>query len=237
MGENEIDVSLELSTGELLPQLPSGKFAVAFRRRWKSRGDEFVTRIADSAGVSIGDLESACSEDERVGDLFVAGAERAVRESDPLYREALARLVAQALTDAAHVDEIAHLLDELTKLDALSIRVLTSLYANRRRSPMMPGVVSVKLGTGRAAVESAFARLESLGLIERDELTTADVSREMALGASSPSAFPRWRATSWGSQAYGLCLHQLGDDETHDPPPQVRRWTTHVPEGEGGSRT
>lgn len=228
--ERDIDDELEIKLG--LPGILSG----TWRRRWTARRETVVDRAAEIAGVTDHELGERVRDDETVGDIFWAAIQRAGEVGDPVYLDALGRLVAAAL-DPAKVDEASYLSGELVKLDAVQIRTLVRacfMYwvvpedpelgviplgnpdeANfgQARTVKVQDVVS-RLSVSEATALGVLLRLASAGFLHDTTPRTATPESERAIGYIGHPLVPwtppeMWEPTNWAMRALLLLYPNL----------------------------
>lgn len=180
-----------------------------FKRTWKSRRNELVQRVQECAGIDDQQLADALEQDERLGDVYITAADRAVRVGDAFYREALANLVAAALDDATKIDVVEALIDRLVSLQVESVRLLYELYRPRawpNHSLMISGVLRELRENGHPTdrVEPALAQLEAAGFVEREWTVEVEV-KEIDESADGDVRI-EYSRTDWGREAFKICL-------------------------------
>lgn len=231
MAEGEVSLTAKAGVPLVLPGL-SAEVSGTFRQTWGRRQTDFTAVAAEAAAMSVEALGTRLIADERFRDLFWKGITRAVEVSEPEYREALARVVAGA-TDDARIDECAHLLAQLVRLEPLHLRVLTALIAfsdgdGHRAEPASATVASPspartqklaeRVGLSEAACSAAAHTLNAAGLIEdRDRTDAAGFVDDRDSNMGRPPTRvgqhpPIWHATAWAFKAVALMFPVTADD-------------------------
>jgi len=94
-----------------------------YRMRWR----KFADGVHTDSGLNPEELGGRIITDERLGDLFLAGAETSTRTSDEAHIRLLARVIAEAFTDEAKINESEVRLQTLRQVTSQEIRALAVL--------------------------------------------------------------------------------------------------------------
>lgn len=202
MSHKEFEVFVE---GGLPSGFPlSARVGVKFQRVWKQRGSEFVQRVCAECLSKSDDIEERALTDDRFADLLGDGLDRAIRSADREYRDALAKIVANAFTDDAKIDQYQRLMKDIRGLDPFDLRVLVAIYSQDRH-PLgkIDEQALYALDThGLGIVHATLPRLRALGLIAivEDLVRLAPATQGLTLGKDQG-----WIGTTWGAWAYEQC--------------------------------
>jgi hypothetical protein len=118
--ERELSLTIEVGTGALLP---GGKIALAFKRAWQRRADDYLESVARTAQVEEDDVIEAVAEGTEFSDIFATGLQIATAYSDEEYQSTFASFVSNALNDPSKVDVVSFLLNKFGKLRPPHVRV------------------------------------------------------------------------------------------------------------------
>ena len=208
--QRDVEDELEIKLG--IPGIVAGRW----RRRWSARREALVDRTVEASGISEHDLGERIRDDEPFGDVFWTALDRAGHVADPQYIDVLGRLVAAAL-DPARVDDVAHLLSEIERLEPIHLRVLwmTFLYvadgqpvedigeakvaAEHRAQTgeaVDHGAVAERLGVSQLAATRAIDRLKTEGFFEQG-------------GIVNSSGWPTLVPTQWAAHALLLMFPRI----------------------------
>ncbi|WP_124812099.1 hypothetical protein [Micromonospora globispora] len=122
--DREISISVEVGTGAFLP---GGKIAMAFKRAWQHRADEYLESVAAAADIEEEEVIESVAQGGAFSDVFADGLRAITSQSDDVYRNTFAHFVASALNDPAAIDIVSFLLEKFGKLRPPHIRVFWSI--------------------------------------------------------------------------------------------------------------
>ena len=191
--EREFKVTLEIGTGAVLP---GGKVGVEYRRKWKHRGERFLHRTLEEAETDESGLAARIASDDDFADLLLGAAQKAALSGNELTHDWLARLVAAAFHDDAEVDKVAFLVDLLSQLQPVHLRVMKALAEYPPSGEgATPEILRESVHADVELVIAALHRLNSVLLAQQADM--AFIPHDQTLRV--------WALTTMGAQLMDLC--------------------------------
>lgn len=115
----------------------------AARKRASARGQVFVHTVIEDSGVDGETLAARLRDDAEFAALFEASLETAARSAHDQKVRLLARVVAQAASDTASIDDAQLVASTIRELDSPHVRALAILADQKRQHPDASGVAAV----------------------------------------------------------------------------------------------
>jgi hypothetical protein len=181
------------------------EYVRAVRERSAARCRMFAGDVIDGSGLDADGLAARLRDDEQFAALFETALDASVRSADERKLRLLARVVAQAASDTASIDDAQLVAATIRDLEPPHVRALAILADYKLEYPDATGVASViegmaglrtrkpqkvtgsseilraRLGASAEVADAVSATLERLGLIWND-----------------PPGFGAWGITGYG---------------------------------------
>lgn len=124
--QNELEVAWKFG----LPEFHgfAASLSGRYKRLWSDRGRELVERTSEIVGVTPEVLGELVAADDTRLDVLSTALRRASETADPVYREALARLMAAACDDTK-IDAAAYLAARVVQLEPVDLRGFMAFWA------------------------------------------------------------------------------------------------------------
>jgi len=192
--KREFTAEIGLHTPSFMPGLIA---KTGFKRVWTAqRGSHFVEAVSEHSKLDADQIGRRLDNGDESAELLAIAGERASQSGNEAYRDLLARLVAAALIDDSKIDPISYLLQRITSLEPIHLRVLAGVDDDEEREIIIADIADTtersrahkefresgpavlngriqtlnlgeKLGLEQGIIEAALDDLARAGFVER----------------------------------------------------------------------
>jgi hypothetical protein len=204
---------INLVKGLLLPEriLVLLDYLDAARERASARSQVFVRAVIEDSGLDGEGLAARLRDDARFAALFEAALEAGMRSAHDQKIQLLARVIAQAASDIAAIDDAELVAATIRVIEPPHVRALAVLGDYKLQNPDASGVAAVLEGMAGLRVrppgkESGTSKvLRALMHVSADvaDAVSATLERE-GLVWNDPPGFGAWGITDYGRRILDL---------------------------------
>ena len=188
----------------------------AVSKRASARRRMFVRTVVDDGAFHAEDLAIRLRDDPEFAALFETALDASARSAHDVKVKLLARVVAQAASDNASVDEAELVVATIRELEPVHVRALAILGENKRQHPDATGVAAVIEGMaglrtrrpGRVSGSSTVIRTTMGASDDIADAISATLERQ-GLIWNDPPGFDAWSITEYGRRILRLLKTEM----------------------------